>query len=107
MDFGKLDREITIQEGTESTNDDGDNVTDWSDFAEVWASRQMISMDERYLGEKLTLTEAYKYRCRYVEGVTTNMRLVDDNEGGGTYDIVAADPVGRKTFLELRVIAKD
>lgn len=104
MDFGKLDREITLQEGTESTNDDGDNVISWADFAGVWASRKMISMDERYLGEKLALTEAYKYRCRYVDGVTTNMRLVD---GDDTYNIVAVDDIGRHTFLELRVIAKD
>lgn len=100
MNIGKLDRKITFRQATQTTSGFGDNIETFTDFATVWASRKIATLDERYLSNKLAITEAYIYVTRYVEGVDTNMILVDNDI---EYNIVAVDDVHRRTYLEVRV----
>ena len=64
MIFGKLDRKITIQQPTYTTDTQtGERkVSSWSTYKSVWAKRiQPMSM-ERVEGDQLALVDTYNYK---------------------------------------------
>lgn len=98
MISGRMDRKITIQEYTESTNDYGEVEKSWSDVATVWAEVKQQSARETWQAGKVAETEMM-FRIRYRSGINSKMRVVYD---GDNYDIAGVREIGRRDGLEIQ-----
>lgn len=101
MQAGALDRQITLQAKTETQDAFGAPIAAWAEFATVWAERIEMSGREFFTAQQVTPEVMRKYRIRWVAGVNTTMRLVD--EDAEFWDIVRVAEVGRRHWLELTV----
>lgn len=79
---------ITFQENVGTVGDSGSVTDSWSDFATVRAIKTPISARERMSGEVTIGATMYRYKGRYLSGLTNAMRIIDGDE---TLDIVALE----------------
>lgn len=99
MISGRLDRRITIQEYTETTNDYGETVKTWADVVTVWAEVRQQSAREIWQAGKVAETEKM-FRIRYRSGIDSTMRVVYD---GKNYEITGEPrEIGRRDGLEIQ-----
>lgn len=99
MISARMDRQITIQEYTVTgTNDYGEEIKDWVDFATVWAEVKQQSAREVWQAGKVSETEMM-FRIRYRSGINTKMRIVYD---GDNFDIGGVREIGRRDGLEIQ-----
>ncbi|HEY0960652.1 MAG TPA: phage head closure protein [Novosphingobium sp.] len=102
MRAGRLDRTITIQAFTNTVDDFGTPVEDWSDFATLRAQIVQGSTEE-FLREFGASDEtAIVFRTRYLSGVTTEQRVSFD---GKVFNIRETKETGRRKGLEIRAVA--
>lgn len=101
MRAGRLNRKVVVQQKTATTDTYGGPSYSWATYATLWAGvypargREIIAaMAER--GEMLT-----KFVCRYVAGITEDMRLSFD---GKYYNIVSVIDVNDR-HKELQIMA--
>ncbi len=98
MISGRLDRKITLQEPTTTTNDYGETTTTYSDYTTTFANVKQQSSREVFGGGKVSEVEAV-FTIRYLSGVTANWQIVHD---GTTYEIMGKPrEIGRQKFLEI------
>lgn len=105
---GDLDRRITIQRYTSTTNDFNEEVKSWADLTTVWAMRRDASDGERvtagkegaFLMSRFTVRSSSKTRT-----VTPADRLSYD---GAVWNIRGAKETqdGRKRFIEITATRK-
>jgi SPP1 family predicted phage head-tail adaptor len=96
MQGGKLDRLVTLQSLTPTTNITGEYVNGWTDFATVWGSKQetpLVKSTEGFQAAQLTESLATVWQIRYRAGVNTRMRLVSE---GLTYEIINIGEIPRR-----------
>ena len=99
MISARMDRQITIQQYTESTNDYGETVKSWSDVATVWAEVKQQSARETWMAGKVAETDMM-FRVRYRSGIDSTMRVVYD---GKNYEITGEPrEIGRRDGLEIQ-----
>lgn len=103
MDAGKLDRRITLRSVTVTQDAYGGVVETYADMATVWAQYLPGGGNERFVSAQVYAETQARFYLRWREGITTQHRVVFD---GRDYDIVAADEIGRREGLELRVRAR-
>jgi SPP1 family predicted phage head-tail adaptor len=111
MRGGTMDRRITLQPPTVTTNAAGEPVTDWTqNNIQVWAFRrdgrgQELITAEGKVAEQLT-TFRIRWRSDMDGSGATKYRVLDDD--GTAYDVRAITRLGRKEALELncRVLNK-
>jgi SPP1 family predicted phage head-tail adaptor len=103
MRAGGLDREIVIQQATETRDSYGEPVPAWATFATVPAQRRDMRGAERYAADHDVAVRAAVYRLYWIAGVTEQMRLVD----GATFRITGIAEDRRQNWLELSVEAID
>lgn len=98
----ELNRRITIQQLTNTVDDEGIPVETWTDVCTVWAARSPLSGKEYFAAAAANAEKTVKYRIRYRPGVLPNMRLVDHRDGV-TYEIKAVldDYYGDRTQTHL------
>lgn len=94
----KFDKKITLQSSTESQVN-GEVVNTWGTFAIVWAQVDP-TVGREYFSARQIIDEAlFKMTIRYIDGVTTKMRVLFD---GDYYDIRdVGDPGSKHAYLEL------
>ena len=98
MKAGRLDRKITIEDYTITTNDYGEEEKTWSTWATVWAEKR-DKKGREYFEQSGEYTEQQTvFKVRYRDGVKATMRIKYD---GTTYDIVSVAELGRREGLEL------
>jgi SPP1 family predicted phage head-tail adaptor len=98
---GNLRHKITIQEKVLTSNEHGYEVEQWQDWMTVWASKSGLSGREYYAAASIQSENDVIYKIRYVQGVNSDMRIV---EGTNTYDIKSVvDKDGRKKELFITV----
>jgi len=103
MNAGDLDRLIRIEQKVEDNSFDGAGSETWELFAQAWAQVQdmLPSRGERLADGLNIATRPARVRIRYIEGVTSDMRLV---MGDRIMQIVSAPAeLGRREGLELMV----
>jgi SPP1 family predicted phage head-tail adaptor len=76
IDPGRLRERVTVQRATETRNALGETVQSWETFAERWASVNGLSSREVLLQGQQQTELSHRVRMRYVDGMTSTMRLV-------------------------------
>lgn len=103
MRIGKMDRQITIQQVTETQSSSGEAAKTWSALATVWAGVDIESGDEGTEAAGLQSRSNCLFTLRYRTDLTTKHRI---SYAGTIYDIVSIAEIERRQGLEVRGVAK-
>lgn len=96
--IGELNRRITIQRATPTTNSYGEEIVTWSKLATAWAAMRNVPQKEPFAGDQFVSVVSTIFTLRHRSDVTAKMRIVDD---GKIYEIDSvADPDGARRFVE-------
>jgi len=96
---GQLDRRITIQSFTTTTDDFGEVVKSFTTLAEVWAKVEEKRGNEGEDGNQLVATKSVEFFIRYRSDINEQMRIVYNNETYKIETILNAD--ARKAFQKI------
>jgi SPP1 family predicted phage head-tail adaptor len=105
MNPGDLNRKITIikdlNRGQNNTDDNGAPIENWQPVMNPWANKKGLSGRVFYAAEAVNAETDIIFTIRYRKGITTDMRIVDDE--GNTYEIKVPplDKDGTKRFLTI------
>lgn len=103
MRAGRLDREITIQQRTDSRSGTGASNPTWSTFATTRAQVTHEGGRESAGAVLERATGEVTFRIRWRSGVNPTMRIVWESRH---YDIVHIAEVGRRQGLDIRAVAQ-
>jgi SPP1 family predicted phage head-tail adaptor len=103
MEAGKLDRRITVERATTTTDAYGGEVATWVPLGTVWAAVEPISDGERFRAAEVAAQVTTRFRIRWGLGVTVEDRVVYD---GRTYGIVGVKEIGRREGQEITAAAR-
>ena len=100
MNPGKLNRRITIIEdinrGANITDNNGAPIENWKTWKTLWSNKKGLSGRLFYAAEAVNAETDVIFIIRYVKGIRTDMRIIDDE---GNYErIVPVDREGTKKF---------
>lgn len=101
MNFGKLDRKVTLQAMAATQDAYGEKKPAYSTLASVWAQR--VDQQGREI-LKNGLAEAQlgtRFFIRYRTDIDEKMRVIDR---GDVFDIVQVREIGRQEGLELTCV---
>jgi SPP1 family predicted phage head-tail adaptor len=93
MRAGAMDRYITIQKNTVTTDAYGASINTWSTRVQVWAERRELAMAERIQAQAVKSDLSAKYYVRYNTAILVKDRIVD---GSDTYEVTGIVEIGRK-----------
>lgn len=105
--IGRMDRRITVQGYTETKNDFGEKITDFTDLATVWAAidYENKGTTEAYEATRETATTTVTFTIRYNKDYRNKKnRILYDEQ---LYDIISVKEDGRKRFLLLECELKE
>ena len=89
----------TIQTLGETLTSRGQREQTWSNWIEVYYSKRDVSGGEIVRGRQVAAESTHRLSMRFLDGVTTKMRLVD---GDHTYEFIAIrDPYDNRRELEI------
>lgn len=98
MNAGPLRNQIVIEQKSVTRDAYGAEVVSWVTFATVWASYQTITGREFFAAAQVNSTVTAKFGIRWLENVTTAMRVSYDSK---LYNIVAILDSDRRADLML------
>jgi len=105
MKSAQFDRQIVIQEPTESTDANGSVTETWATWKTVYASRLDVRGSEPMDREKVNAMLNVRFRIRYLSGVTTTMRVKD---GSNYFDIGSiTQSMKRQMFTDLMCVQRN
>lgn len=99
MNIGRLDRQITIQTATQTTDAWNHPTDTWSTLATVWATRTDRRSAEVVETAQVTGLTTTDWTIRYLSGVTHDARIIGDD--GHTYEIRGIQEIGRREGLRI------
>lgn len=102
---GQLDRRITIQTFSESTDSFGQEVKSYSTLASVWANVTEKVGSEGEDGDMIAATKRVEFIIRYRTDVNEQMRISYNSNIYKIQAIQSAD--ARKAFLKLVCLWSD
>lgn len=102
---GQLDRRITIQTFSESTDSFGQEVKSYSTLASVWANVTEKIGNEGEDGDMIAATKKVEFIIRYRTDVNEQMRISYNSNIYKIQAIQSAD--ARKAFLKLVCLWSD
>lgn len=102
---GQMDRRITIQTFSETTDSFGQEVKSFSTLASVWANVVEKVGREGEDGEMIAATKKVEFIIRYRTDVDEEMRIVYNNNTYKIQAIQSAD--ARKAFLKIVCLWSD
>lgn len=102
---GQLDRRITIQTFSETTDSFGQEVKSFSTLASVWANVVEKVGREGEDGEMIAATKKVEFVIRYRTDVDEEMRIIYNNNTYKIQAIQSAD--ARKAFLKIVCLWSD
>lgn len=102
---GQLDRRITIQNFSETTDSFGQEVKSFSTLASVWANVVEKVGREGEDGEMIAATKKVEFVIRYRTDVDEEMRIIYNNNTYKIQAIQSAD--ARKAFLKIVCLWSD
>jgi SPP1 family predicted phage head-tail adaptor len=109
LSAGALDREVTIQQLTESTGGSGFPVEAWARLDDVWMSRRDTRGYELQRAGTLAGAVQTVWQCQYREDLDPELLDVQKKRrllvNGRAHDIVFASVIGRQDGIELVTIA--
>ena len=96
IDPGKLDRRVTLQSASVSTDGFGQSVRTYSTLASVWAKVDYKSVKEGEDSEKLTSVNRVRFTIRYRSDVDATTKI---SWKGKTYEVEGVSLEGRERYL--------
>lgn len=99
MRAGKLRNPVTIQQPVETPNSYGEPETTWILFAQAWASIEPLQGREYLASAGIRSEVTTRIRMRYVEGVTTKMRVLFGDRQFDISAVINVDERGRELHL--------
>jgi len=105
---GQLDRRITLQTFSETTDTFGQEVKTYSTLASVWANVKEnigIGNGEGEKGDMIAATKKVEFIIRYRTDVNEQMRIIYNNNTYKIQAIQSAD--ARKAFLKIVCLWSD
>lgn len=106
MRAGELDRRITIQRATTTTNAFNEPVQTWADLVTVAAGKQDVRDSERWAAGEVGADITTRFQIRWsstVANVDERDRLLFD---GRVYGIQHVKEIGRREGLEITATAR-
>ena len=97
----KLSERITIQENTETRQPNGEITRQWADKFIVWSQVIPTKGEEKFIGDKKTFTQSFKFRIRYRKDVEVTDRILFE---GQEFDIKSKNKIfkgSQNKFLEI------
>ena len=103
MNIGALNKRITIQSPTLTSDGMGSQTTVWGDVAEVYAAIWPTSANEVVQANSSTMTITHRIRIRYRSGILASYRVkfgtryfnivsvLNPNEGNKMLDLMAKE----------------
>lgn len=100
MRIGALRHLVALQQRVDTIDGNGDTVTSWQPFAQVYAEIAPLSAREFVAAQSLQSSVSCRITIRYLAGVTATMRVV---HGSTVYNIagVLADAGSGREYLTL------
>ena len=103
----RLDRPITLQRATSTTNSLNEPVVTWNNLTpRIMANRSYKNATEGISAQQISATLISRYIIRwesYYADLNAKDQLIDD---GKTYSILAVYELGRREWLEIHAIAR-
>ena len=96
---GQMDRRITIQTFTTTTDDFGEVVKSFTTLAEVWAKVEEKRGNEGDDGNQIVATKRVEFLIRYRSDINEQMQIQYNNETYKIEAILNAD--SRKAFQKI------
>ena len=106
IDAPKLDRRITLQRFTSTTDTYNEPVLTWGTLATRWASYEPLSDGERFRAGETAADASARFVIRWstdVSDLNPKDRLTFE---GRTYQILHVKEVGRREGLEITAAAR-
>lgn len=106
MMSGQMDRRLTIQRATVSTNGFNEPVQTWAPIATVWARRINVSDAERQRSAETTAEITARFQIRFQSALASlnpKDRVICD---GDTFDIWGVKEIGLREGLEISATAR-
>lgn len=103
MIAGRLDRRITIERASVTTDEYGGPVETWATLATVWAEVLPISDGERWRAAEVAATVTHRFRIRWGVGVEATDRISYD---GKAFEISNVKEIGRREGQEITAQAR-
>jgi SPP1 family predicted phage head-tail adaptor len=75
MKAGELNKRLTIQQPSATTNVRGGKTKGWEDLATVWGSLDSLSGREFFEAHQTETEISTRIRIRYMDGLNTYMRI--------------------------------
>lgn len=105
MNFGKMDRRVTIEKSTVTRNSKNEAVHSWSTLVQVWAMKIEQSAKESWKSGTEQTQRKIIFIIRWRSDVSANNRVVFE---GDVYDIIQEPrEIGRKKGLELECVRRE
>ena len=99
MRAGALRHYATIQNGTESQSSSGESTLTWSTYQKVWMSIEPASGREFFASDQLNAVMSHKVKTRFIDGVTTKMRILYGTRVFEILSIVNIREIGHEMIL--------
>ena len=103
MGAGERRHVITIQQGTVSQNETGEEILTWVDFAKRWAAVIPLSGKEPFLEEHRQATVSHQIKIPTTAGVVPKMRVLFKTR---IFDIKFIQDVQERGF-KIRLICEE
>lgn len=103
MDAGKLDRRITVERATTTTNAFGEEIPTWAPLGTVWASVEWVKDGERLRAAEVAASVEVRFQIRWGLGVTVEDRVIYD---GHVLEVSGVKELGRRVGQEISASAR-
>lgn len=103
MQAAKLDRLIAIEQKTITKDSYGADIETWDTLVNVWAEKKDARGREFFSAAQVTSEIDTLFRIRYLDIITTQMRINYDSK---IYDIYSIAEIGRGEGLEIMAKAQ-
>lgn len=101
---GEFRHPITIQKVDKKRNDYGELVEGWIDFLEIRAGIYPLNGKDFFTAETLNSEVSHKINIRYVEGITSAMRI----KFGNRYFEITSPPINfQEKNILLQIMCKE
>ena len=104
MEPGRMDRRITLQRSSASTDDWNQPVLSWALISKVWAYVKDLSASEKEEEDQRVTVRRKQFTIRYMDNFSTSYRILD---GTDPYYITSFSEIGRQEGLRIIAEARD
>lgn len=86
IEAGRLNKRVTLERATSTTNEYGEHVETWQPVGTVWAGIEPVSGREVELAKSFSASVSHKVTIRYQPGLDSTVRV---NYGGRVFSVDA------------------